>query len=42
MADIKALKDAIWLKKEEIKSEDLVRESWVEQVSFDNTILTSH
>lgn len=33
MADIKALKDAIWLKKEEIKKEEGPLASWAEQVS---------
>jgi hypothetical protein len=36
MADIKALKDAIWLKKEEIKREEEPLASWAEQVSDRN------
>lgn len=33
MADIKALKDSIWLKKEEIKKEDEARQEWADQAS---------
>jgi survival-of-motor-neuron-related-splicing factor 30 len=34
MADIKALKDAIWLKKEEIKKEEQGLADWSSQVSL--------
>jgi hypothetical protein len=34
MADIKALKDAIWLKKEEIKKEEQGLADWTGQVSL--------
>jgi len=37
MADIKALKDAIWLKKEEVKREEEPLASWGEEVSTTTT-----
>ena len=39
MADIKALKDAVWLKKEEVKKEEQGLAEWAEQVSNENTIV---
>jgi len=42
MADIKALKDSIWLKKEEIKKEDEGRQSWADQASAREIAIGGH
>jgi survival-of-motor-neuron-related-splicing factor 30 len=39
MADIKALKDAVWLKKEEIKKEEQGLSDWKAQVGLAESIV---
>lgn len=39
MADIKALKDAVWLKKEEIKKEEQGLSDWKAQVRFGQVLV---
>jgi len=42
MVDIKALKDAVWLKKEEIKKEEQGLADWNAQVSLVARVALSH